>query len=249
MKVVSSRLVAIFWSTYRQHRRPGRGPWPSALVVVLQCRSGLLLKPDKNVSRVVGLGEGQDRKGCPYMRRVANPPSTSVSKLLWALPCNAGPLQSCPTSWWSIQHIRSVADHLRNIPLQEEFIKRRLNIFLHRYKLHMAWCIYTSASVAPLLFTPVKPYRVTIVDDVVALLTWNGVTALEPSKLWYWSVMKPMSQSISHTHLLRSDTHMLLIAHSGAGHGQCCCSTKGHEPLRFRFIMTSLFLQQQGYPE
>ena len=59
-----------------------RGPWPSALLVVLQCRSGLLLKPDKNVSRVVGLGEGQDRKGCPYMRRVANPPSTSLSKLL-----------------------------------------------------------------------------------------------------------------------------------------------------------------------
>ena len=126
MKVVSSRLVAIFWSTYRQHRRPGRGPWPSALVVVLQCRSGLLLKPDKNVSRVVGLGEGQDRKGRPYMRRVANPPSTSVSKLLWALPCNAGPLQSCPTSWWSIQQCWIPTHQVSGRPSKKYSIARRI---------------------------------------------------------------------------------------------------------------------------
>ena len=132
MRVVSSRLVAIFWSTYRQHRRPGRGPWPSALVVVLQCRSGLLLKPDKNVSRVVGWVRGRIGRGVHIwgVLPIRHPPRSLNFSSCWALPCNAGLVQSCPTSWWSIQHIRSVADHLRNIPLQEKFIKRRLNILL-----------------------------------------------------------------------------------------------------------------------
>ena len=132
MKVVSSRLVAIFWSNYRQHRRPGRGPWPSALVVVLQCRSGLLLKPDKNVSRVVGWVRGRIGRGVHIwgVLPIRHPPRSLNFSSCWALPCNVGPLQSCRTSWWSIQHIRSVADHLRNIPLQEKFIKRRLNILL-----------------------------------------------------------------------------------------------------------------------
>ena len=135
MKVVSSRLVAIFWSTYRQHRRPGRGPWPSALVVVLQCRSGLLLKPDKNVSRVVGWVRGRIGRGVHIwgVLPIRHPPrSLNFSGLCLATRarCNLVQLVGDRSNSVGFQHIRSVADHLRNIPLQEKFIKRRLNILL-----------------------------------------------------------------------------------------------------------------------
>ena len=130
MRVVSSRRVAIcnFWSNYRQHRRPGRGPWPSALVVVLQCRSGLLLKPDKNVSRVVGWVRGRIGRGVHIwgVLPIRHPPRSLNFSSCWALPCNAGPLQSCPTSWWSIQQCWIPTHQVSGRPSEKYSIARRI---------------------------------------------------------------------------------------------------------------------------